>query len=85
MSYIVEVAKSIKNAVKEQFDYQIINYGGKALYIEGFIRITFIEKDKMEFLLKKSVITVSGQDLTLSKLTSGACLIEGKIEGVYEN
>lgn len=85
MSYVTEAAKSIKQVVTEPFSYQIINYGGKALYIEGFIRATVIENEKMEFLLKKSVLTVTGEHLCLSKLTKGTCIIEGKIGGVYEN
>lgn len=85
MSFVTEAAKSIKQSIREPFSYQIINYGGRALYIEGFVRVTAIESDKMEFLLRKSLITVTGKDLSLSKLTKDSCMIEGIVEGVYEN
>ncbi len=85
MSYIVEAAKAIRSALSEPFSYQIINYGGRAVYVEGFLRVTVIETDKIQFLLKKSVVTVAGKNLTVSALTAGTCLVEGKVESVYES
>ena len=84
MSYIVEAAKAISSALSEPFSYQIINYGGRAVYVEGFLRVTVIETDKIQ-LLKKSVVTVAGKNLTVSALTAGTCLVEGKVESVYES
>lgn len=85
MSYVLEAIKAVKNALKEPFEYQTINYGGQALYIEGFKRAAVIESEKMQFVLKKKLLTVTGAQLSLVRLTEGTCLIEGMIEGVYES
>lgn len=85
MSYITEVAKSLKQSIDRQFEYRIINYGGTALYIEGFIRIVSVSESRMEFLLKKKTIVAEGTSLVLEKLTTGAALIEGEVKSVYES
>ena len=52
---------------------------------EGKVLRRLIESDKIQFLLKKSVVTVAGKNLTVSALTAGTCLVEGKVESVYES
>lgn len=84
MSFVLEALKSVKRDISEPFGYQIINYGGEALYVEGFIRIGVIEREKTEFLLRRGMIVVEGRDLEISVLTEGTCLIEGKITSVRE-
>ena len=85
MSYILEVAKSIKNIFTGPLEYQFIKYGGKALYVEGFLRVTLIGEEKIEFLLKKGTVTIEGKKLNVAEITAGSCVIEGEIEGVYES
>ena len=59
--------------------------GQKHLLGEGKVLRRLIESDKIQFLLKKSVVTVAGKNLTVSALTAGTCLVEGKVESVYES
>lgn len=82
MSFVLEALKSVKREISEPFGYQIINYGGEALYVEGFVRIGVIEREKIEFLLRRGAIVAEGGDLEISVLTEGTCLIEGKITSV---
>ena len=82
MSFVLEALKSVKRDISEPFGYQIINYGGEALYVEGFVRIGAIDCERMEFLLGKGSIVAEGRDLGISVLTEGTCLIEGKITSV---
>lgn len=82
MSFVLEALKSVKREISEPFGYQIINYGGEALYVEGFVRIGVIEREKIEFLLRRGAIVAEGCDLAISVLTEGTCLIEGKITSV---
>lgn len=84
MSFISEAAKYIAQEIREPFEYQIINYAGKAVYLEGFMRATKLTDSQMEFLCKKRILTVAGKNLTVTRITDGTALIEGKIEGVYE-
>ncbi len=82
MSFVLEALKSVKREISEPFGYQIINYGGEALYVEGFVRIGVIEREKIEFLLRRGAIVAEGRDLEISVLTEGTCLIEGKITSI---
>ncbi len=85
MSFIAEAAKYIVREIREPFEYQIINYAGEAIYLEGFIRATKLTDSQMEFLCKKKLLTVAGKNLVVTRITDGTALIEGKIEGVYES
>jgi hypothetical protein len=59
--------------------YQIINYGGRAAYIEGFKRVIGIAGDEILLECKGEIISVSGEALTVCLLESGAAAIKGKI------
>ena len=79
MSLIKEAIKGVKNEVDRALKYRTINYGGEALYVEGFSRVLNISDEEMRFSLRHGEITVSGENLTVAFLAEGACLIEGII------
>lgn len=82
MSFVLEALKAVKREIKQPFGYQIINYGGEAVYIEGFSRVTDVGDKKTSFLLRRGRIDVEGEGLTISVLSEGTCLIEGLIRSV---
>ena len=82
MSFISDVIRAIGSDLTEINGYTVINFGGKAVYVEGFIRLTVLTPERMEFLHKKCVISVRGEGLILTRIDDGSALIEGKIGGV---
>lgn len=63
-------------------EYRYYNLGGKAVYIENFVRINTFCKEEVILKLKKGMIKVSGADLFLEELKEDCVLIKGTIKGV---
>ncbi|MGN0787780.1 MAG: YabP/YqfC family sporulation protein [Candidatus Onthoplasma sp.] len=59
--------------------FRIVNLGGTSLYIEGIKSIVSIEKHEICLGLKKQLLIVSGENLTIKYLDKTTCLILGSI------
>lgn len=82
MSFIFETAKSIKADVIKPLEYTVINFGGKAVYVEGFIRVINVSSERVDFLCKKCVISVIGKDLVIAEIDGQTAVVKGYVEGV---
>jgi len=79
----------IINEVFRSFDFENIsdlyryyNLGGRAVYIENFVRVNTFLPSEIVLKLKKGMIKVSGEELCIKELNKGCIFIEGKIKGV---
>ena len=83
MSFFKEVASALgidKDSIAN--GYQIINYNGNAVYIEGFRRILSIDERAVAVALKKQRLTVSGENLAVKELENNTVIVCGKIISV---
>ena len=81
MSIINEVfsALDIGNLID---DYRYYNLGGKAVYIENFVRVNTFLPDEIVLKLKRGFIKVVGKDLIIEELNKESILVKGCIKGV---
>lgn len=63
--------------------YQVINYNGEAVYIEGVRRVRSIAQDEITVGVGKSAsLIVTGSDLVLYDLSDGSVTVKGSIISV---
>lgn len=82
MSFFKEVADALNATGKSGDGYNIINYGGEAIYIEGIRRILSIDPVNMRFDCKKKIIVLSGENLRVSQMEDGCVVVVGKVVSV---
>ena len=83
MSMIEEIDKMM-NSADLSFHYRIIDLGGKKLYIEGIRGVVDIGEREVIFAIKKGVITISGDKLTIKYLDKSTCIVAGEISSVVK-
>ena len=77
MSIFREVSEKI--GYEAAGGYNIINFGGKHVYVEGADRIVLLGEDKIVLGAGKKIVTVTGEDLVISDYEKGAATISGRI------
>ena len=83
MSFFKEVAAVLGlNADSIANGYQVINYSGAAVYIEGFKRILSIDERAVAVATKKQRLTVSGENLAVKELENNTVIVCGRIVSV---
>lgn len=82
MSFFREVAESLGGQTLGS--YTVINYGGKAVYIEGIKRIISVATSIIRLDCGKHRLCVNGEGLTVSELGGGCMTVTGKIFSVEE-
>ena len=65
--------------------YQIVDVGGKGLYVEGHLGVLKLSDELIMFKTKKKIISVSGKGLKLKILTKSTLSIMGEIESIEVN
>lgn len=62
--------------------YKIINFDGRAVYIEGYRSLMSISKEEVVLKLKKGRLKVIGKDIVIKDLNEGVLVVYGKITSV---
>ena len=62
--------------------FNLVNLSNKLVYIEGQKGIIKISTDCITFRVKKSVISVFGQNLTIKRITDSVLVIAGEIKQI---
>lgn len=62
--------------------FNLINMSNKFIYVEGQKGVVSITSDVITFRIKKGVISVFGQNLTLKRITATTLCIEGNIKKI---
>ena len=65
--------------------YQIVQVGGKGVYVEGHLGVLRLGDKLVMFKTKKKIISVSGRHLKLKILTKTTLSISGEIESIEIN
>ena len=81
MSLMDEIEKFMSGSMAS-VNYRTINLGGRVLYIEGIRSVVSFGVDEMQFQLKKGLLTVNGDNLTVKYLDKTTCTLEGDIKSV---
>lgn len=58
--------------------YRIVDFCGKAIYVDGFKRVSKISSDEIILIIGKSSVHIKGE-LFVDYLTENSVLISGKI------
>ncbi|MCL2861235.1 MAG: YabP/YqfC family sporulation protein [Firmicutes bacterium] len=83
MSFFSEVAKTMGlDSLRIASGYQVINYNGEAAYVEGFVQVLSIDNNEIVLKLKKGKIVISGENLSVASLETGAIIVKGNIKEV---
>lgn len=81
MGLVNEIFNSLDLSITSN-EYRYYNLGGKAVYIENFIKIITFSKEEIILKLKKGMFKVTGSELKIVELNKGSMLISGSIKGV---
>ncbi len=81
MGLVNEIFNSLDLSITSN-EYRYYNLGGKAVYIENFIKIITFSKEEIILKLKKGMFKVTGFELKIVELNKGSMLISGSIKGV---
>lgn len=81
MGLVNEIFNSLDMSITSN-EYRYYNIGGKAVYIENFIKIIAFSKEEIILKLKKGMFKVIGSELKIVELNKGSMLISGSIKGV---
>lgn len=73
-----EIEKMLANSGAST-NYRLVNLGGGQLYIEGIKTVVGFDQNKMQFQLKKQMLTVEGSQLKIKYLDKTTCVIIGEI------
>lgn len=79
MSFFSEVAKKAGlSEINLSSGFNVINYNGEAVYIEGIKRLLKVDGEEIGVELKGAVLTLRGTDLSIFEL-SDAAIIKGRV------
>jgi len=81
MGLVNEIFNSLDMSITSN-EYRYYNLGGKAVYIENFIKIIAFSKEEIILKLKKGMFKVTGSELKIVELNKGSMLISGSVKGV---
>lgn len=80
MSFFSEAANVLGlDYIGQTGGFNIVNYSGEALYLEGIRRIVRISGEEIVFDCKKAVVTVAGERLKIHELEGSSVIIKGRI------
>ena len=79
MSFFKEIAGKVGSHALG--GYNLINFNGEHVYVEGIDRLLGISPERIEMKIGKRVLAVTGTELEVSELEKGSVTISGRIEG----
>lgn len=80
MNFIDEITSHIAKEYGVTIqDYRLINLGGKCVYIEGHTGIKLLGDEEILFFVKKKVLSVKGEKLTVKYFDNNTAVVEGVI------
>lgn len=77
-NFFDEIKKSV-GLENDVLAYNLVNVGGKILYVEGHQGLTILSKEMIAFKVRRARVTVEGKDLKLFELTDSTMKIVGQI------
>ena len=83
MSIFREIAK--QSGLTFVTRYTVVNYGGCAVYVEGITRLLYVSGEVLRAAAGKAQLEISGAELTIEQLETGAMIVKGRITSVTES
>ena len=62
--------------------YRIVNFSGKAVYVEGIKSILLFDSSQVALKLKKGAIKITGSGIMIKELMQGTILVTGTVTNV---
>ena len=62
--------------------FRIVNLSNKMIYVEGFLKIVTFETNLINLKMKKGMLKINGDNLTIRNLNTNTALVCGEIVGV---
>lgn len=81
-NFFSELALDYNLNIGEYNQFNLVNLSNRLVYIEGQKGIIKIATDCITFRVKKSVISVFGQNLTIKRITDTTLVISGEIKQI---
>lgn len=77
--------KEISDKIGRRFTggYNIINFGGEYIYVEGIGRVLSLDEGKIELSSGDTLLEIVGENLEITELEKGSVIIKGRITGQY--
>ncbi len=82
-NFLEEIKENLKDSAGLD-SFNLINLSGKLLYVEGHLGLVTLSKEIISFKVKKAIVIVEGENLTLAELSNNTIKICGKIKKVEE-
>ncbi|MBE5742844.1 MAG: hypothetical protein E7360_05995 [Clostridiales bacterium] len=82
MSFIEDTLKLLGLSEIAPYSHRITLYGKSGALIEGVKKITVYSQNRVEFLIKGSILVVLGEGIKITKYGEGEVALTGKITGV---
>lgn len=82
MSFYNEIASALGDNIRAAGGYNIINFNGESVYIEGIRRIVSIDAECIVMTLSRDVLTVEGENLDIFELEKETVIVKGGIKAV---
>jgi sporulation protein YqfC len=77
---MLQEIEKLMNVAGTSCSYRIVNLGGNSLYFEGIKSVICFDETEMQFQLKKEVLKIVGENLTMKYLDQNSGVVEGKIK-----
>lgn len=79
-NFFDEIKDKIKGIKGDVFDnFHVVNLSGKIVYVEGHKGLLHLSKERIVFKVQGGVISVEGQNMSLSELSENTLLLVGEI------
>lgn len=82
MSMYEEIAR--QSGLMHITGYTVINYGGKAVYVEGVNKLLFVGAENVKLSVGKKYIEIDGEELVIDQMETGALIVKGHIFSITE-
>lgn len=84
INFINEFAKFIDLPFEEVLsDYKYLNVGGKLVCVQNYTKIISYSTEKIVLKVKRSILNIEGENLTIKELEKNNLIVSGKISNIY--
>ena len=81
-NFFNELALEYGATIGDWNNFNLVNISNKLVYVEGQKGVIKISTECMTFRVKKSIISVFGQNLIIKRITDTTLVIQGEIKQI---
>lgn len=83
--FVDEIIKNLGLSGTSKNNFSILNYGGNGVYIQGNLSISQISSVKICIIVGGKNYAITGENLTIQRLSKDGLYIKGKIADILKN